>query len=417
MQKQISHRKPNPQLNLRHPLILSTDFYNNNVHEIFRWMRAEAPVYKAKFTRWKTVYLISRYADVEAALKDPRFVKDTKNIQGKSSWGGGNFWVPKSFRPLMHNMLNSDEPDHRRLRNLVHKAFTPKRVAELEPKIEEIAQRLIHQAKKEGRFDLIDSFAQPLPIAVIAHMLGIPNEDLPQFTANAEGFLVTPTPINMLKAVPAISRFVKYIRQLADQRRADPQDDLITGLVEAEDEGDRFSEDELIGMVFLLFVAGHETTVNLIANGTKALLEHPDQFDLLKQHPEYVESAVEEFLRFDGPLETTEMSFAREDITLHGVTIPRGMTVLPALLSANRDESVFDHPDQLDILRSPNKHLSFGKGIHFCLGAPLARLEAKKAFCTLLQEVPDLQLAIPADQLKFRKMVILHRLENLPVQI
>ncbi|MFK7800659.1 MAG: cytochrome P450 [Anaerolineae bacterium] len=405
------------QLQLKHPLNLSSDFYNNQTHEIFQWMRAEAPVYKAKLTRWKTVYLISRYADVEAALKDPRFVKDINNIKGKSRWGGGNFWVPKAFRPLLHNMLNSDEPDHRRLRNLVHKAFTPKRVLELEPKIEEIAQRLIQSAKKKGSFDLIEEFAQPLPIAVIAHMLGIPNDDLPEFTANAEGFLVTPTPINMLRAVPAITRFTKYIRELAAKRQASPQDDLISALVEAEEDGDRFSEDELIGMVFLLFVAGHETTVNLIANGTKALLDHPDQFDLLKQHPEYVDSAVEEFLRFDGPLETTEMSFAREDISLHGVTIPKGMTVLPALLSANRDETVFENPDQLDILRMPNKHLSFGKGIHFCLGAPLARLESKKAFCTLLQEMPNLEYAVPAEQVRFRNMPMLHRLEELPVKI
>ena len=404
-------------MNLNHPVNLSSDFFNNNTHEIFRWMRAEAPVYKAKLTRWKTVYLINRYADIEAALKDPRFVKDTNNIKGKSSWGGGNFWVPKAFRPLLHNMLNSDEPDHRRLRNLVHKAFTPKRVMELEPQIEEIASRLIQAAKKKGQFDLIESFAQPLPIAVIAHMLGIPDEDLPHFRANAEGFLVTPTPINMLRAVPAIKRFTTYIRKLADKRRSNPQDDLITALVEAEEDGDRFTEDELIGMVFLLFVAGHETTVNLIANGTKALLDHPDQFDLLKQHPEYVESAVEEFLRFDGPLETTEMSFAREDITLHNVTIPRGATVLPTLLSANRDETVFENPDQLDLLRTPNKHLSFGKGIHFCLGAPLARLEAKTAFCILLQEVPDLALAVPASQVRFRNMVLLHRLESLPVKV
>ena len=403
-------------MHLKHPLNLSTDFYNNNVHDIFRWMRAEAPVYKAQLTRWKTIYLISRYADIEAALKDPRFVKDSNNIQGKSSWGGG-FWVPPAFRPLINNMLNSDEPDHRRLRTLVQKAFTPKRVMALEPQIEEIAQRLIHAAKKEGEFDLIDSFAQPLPIAVIAHMLGIPTEDLPEFSANAEGFLVTPTPLNMIRAVPAISRFTKYIRKLADKRRADPQDDLITALAQAETDGDHLSEDELIGMVFLLFVAGHETTVNLIANGTKALLDHPAQFELLKQHPEHVESAVEEFLRFDGPLETTEMSFAREDILLHGVKIPRGMTVLPALISANRDETVFENPDQLDILRTPNKHLSFGKGIHFCLGAPLARLEAKKAFNTLLQEIPQLKLAIPSHQIRFRNIAILHRLEALPVKI
>lgn len=404
-------------MQVNHPLNLSTDFYNNHTHEIFRSLRQHSPVVRAKLTRWKPVYLVTRYADCENILKDARFFKDVRNANKGAGRGGGNFWMPKAFRPMMQNMLNSDEPDHRRLRNLVHKAFTPKRVQELEPKIEQIAQELIHVAKQKGTFDLISDFAQPLPLRVIAEMLGIYGDDYKLFSNNAKGFLVNPTPINLIKAVPAVLRFTTHIRRLADERRANPKDDLITALSQAEDEGERFTEDELVGMVFLLFIAGHETTVNLIANGTKALLEHPDQFDLLKSRPEHIDSAIEEFLRFDGPLETSEMYFAGQDMTMHGVTIPKKAMVLPVLLSANRDEAIFDNPDQLDILRSPNKHLSFGKGIHFCLGAPLARLEARKAFCTLLSEMPDIKLAVRPNALKYENIVMLHRLLELPVTV
>ena len=210
---------------------------------------------------------------------------------------------------------------------------------------------------------------------------------------------------------------MNYIRALADLRRRDPRDDLLTGLVQAEDEGERLSEEELLAMVFLLLVAGHETTVNLLATGTLALLNHPDQFELLRKNPDIIDTAVEELLRYDGPLQTTELSFARETLNLHGVTIPKGRVVVPALLSANRDETVFDNPDQLDLQRDPNRHLAFGLGIHYCLGAPLARLEARIAFNSLLERFPNLRLAVPAPQVKFQNVLILRRLSALPLQV
>ncbi|MCB0107708.1 MAG: cytochrome P450, partial [Caldilineaceae bacterium] len=323
--------------------------------------------------------------------------------------------MPKAFEPLLHNMLNMDDPDHRRLRNLVHKAFTPRMIMGLAERIETIANELLDAAIAQERVDLIKAFAIPLPVTVIAELIGIPAADRMYFRRLTERIIVSPTPLNMIGAIPAVWQFLRYIRGLADQRRADPQEDLLTALIQAEDAGEQLTEDELLGMVFLLLVAGHETTVNLIGNGTLALLNNPDQLELLRNNPDLAESAVEELLRYDSPVMTAEMGFAREEMTLHGVTIPKGATVLPALLSANRDETVFANADQLDLTRSPNRHLAFGQGIHYCLGSPLARLEGKIAFNTLLARAPALRLAVEPAQIKYRNVMILHGLTALPV--
>lgn len=383
-------------------------------HALFARLRQEAPVTPAKLTRWQNVYLINRYEDVVAAIKDERLVKNPKAVSAKGN-GQGMPWMPKAFEPLMHNMLNMDDPDHRRLRNLVHKAFTPRMIMGLAGRIETIANELLDKALAQGRVDLIQAFALPLPVTVIAEMIGIPDEDRAQFRRWTERIVVSPTPLNMVGAIPAVWQFMRYVRQLAEQRRTDPRDDLLSALIQAEDEGEQFTEDELLGMVFLLLVAGHETTVNLIGNGTFALLNNPDQLDLLRNNPDLAESAVEELLRYDSPVLTTELSFAREEMTLHGVTIPKGATVLPVLLSANRDESVFEQPDQLDLTRSPNRHLAFGQGIHYCLGSPLARLEGKIAFNTLRARAPQLHLAVAADRIEYQNIMILHGLKTLPV--
>lgn len=401
---------------MNHPLRLTSQDFNQNAHQYFKWMRQESPVYKAKMSRWKDAYLVTRYDDVSDLFKDERLVKDPNNAKGTGG-GNGMFWTPKFMEPLLKNMLNSDEPEHRRLRNLVHKAFTPRMITQLAPRIEEIAHQLVDKMQQKNEVDLIQDFALPLPVQVIAEMLGIPANEQDEFRYFTSKILVNPTPTNILRAVPAMFGFLKYVRRLAEQRREAPRDDLLTALVQAEDEGDHFTENELLGMVFLLLVAGHETTVNLIANGTLALLENPDQLQLLRSDYGLMETAVEEFLRYDGPLHTTEASFARDPITLHGTTIPQGALVLPALLSANRDETIFENADQLDVTRTPNKHLAFGKGIHYCLGAPLARLEGKIAFCTLLERLPNLRLSIPSQQLEWDGMILVHRLKSLPVVV
>ncbi|MEZ4863165.1 MAG: cytochrome P450 [Caldilineaceae bacterium] len=396
------------------PVKMYSSDFNHHTHQHFARLRQEAPVTPAYLTRWQKVYLINRYADVWAALKDERLSKDPKQV-GVSGNGSGLPWMPKSFEPLLHNMLNMDDPDHRRLRNLVHKAFTPRMIANMAPRIETIAHDLLDQAQAKGRIDLLRDFALPLPVTVIAEMIGIPPADRARFRAWTESIVVSPTPVNMVRALPAVWSFLRYARQLSAQRRADPQDDLLTALVQAEDEGEHFTEDELLGMTFLLLVAGHETTVNLIGNGVFALLSNPEQLQLLREQPALMESAIEELLRYDGPVMTTEMNFAKEPIEWYGVTIPRGAVVLPALLSANRDETAFPHADQLDITRSPNRHVAFGHGIHYCLGAPLARLEGKIALATLLERSPQLRLAVDPAHVEHQNVMILHRLKALPV--
>ncbi|MGB1250410.1 MAG: cytochrome P450 family protein [Candidatus Promineifilaceae bacterium] len=402
-------------MKIKHPIRMNSAEFNQYSHEHFAWLRENKPVYQGKLTRISKTYLITRYADVNALLLDSeRLVKNPNSAKTESGKSTG-MWLPKAFRPLMHNMLNSDGPDHRRLRNLVHKAFTPRMIAKLRPRIEAIANELLHEATCGSPIDLIEAFALPLPITVIAEMVGIPPADRAQFRAWTERIIVNPTPLNLARATFAIRSFMRYMLALADQRRAEPQDDLLTALVQAEDEGDKLTQDELVGTIFLLLVAGHETTVNLISNGTRALLENPDQFELLKSQPDLIDSAIEEMLRYDGPLQTTEQAFAKRAFELHGVTIPQGALVMPSILSANRDEAAFAHADQFDIQRSPNKHLAFGKGLHYCLGAPLARLEAKIAFCALMQHAPNLQLAVPSAELRYKQALIIHRLEALPV--
>lgn len=403
-------------MNIKHPINLSSAEFANNTHATFRWMRANAPLYEARMTRWKRAYLLTRYDDVSEALLDPRLAKDPNNARTKSG-RSGNIWMPKTFRPLMHSMLNTDEPDHRRLRNLVHKAFTPRMIRRLIPRIEAITHDLLDKAQHKPEIDLIRDFALPLPVTVIAEMIGIPEQDRARFFGWTQAIVVNPTPLNMARAVPAVTKILKYFRKLAAERRAYPQDDLLTALAQAEDGGDRLSEDELLGTLFLLLVAGHETTVNLIANGTLALLTHPEQLELLRGDFGLMETAVEELLRYDGPLQTTEIYFTREPITYHGVEVPQGSILLPSILSANRDETIFENADRLDITRTPNKHLAFGQGIHYCLGAPLARLEGKIAFCALLERFPNLRLSVPATDLRYKNIMLLHRLNNLPVSL
>jgi cytochrome P450 PksS len=209
--------------------------------------------------------------------------------------------------------------------------------------------------------------------------------------------------------------FIRYLRRFFKVRRRDPQDDLASALIQAEEAGDKLSEDELLAMVFLLLIAGHETTVNLIASGTLALLTHPDQIEKLRREPALIKSAIEELLRYTAPVFMSTERYAREDVTLHGVMIPRGEMTLGVIGSANRDETIFQNPDQLDITREPNKHLSFGQGIHFCLGAPLARMEAQIAINTLLRRMPNLRLKVPPDSLPWRPSMILRGLDVLPV--
>jgi cytochrome P450 PksS len=316
---------------------------------------------------------------------------------------------------MARNMLDLDGPDHARLRALVHKAFTPRLVERLQARIQTLADELLDRGWHDGRLELVGSYALPLPTIVIADLLGIPVSDRQQFHRWSSRMVSMSTARDVLLAIPAAWLFLRYLRRLVARRRTRPSNDLLSALLRAEAAGDRLSEDELLAMVVLLLIAGHETTVNLIASGTLALLEHPDQLYRLRCQPDLIASAVEELLRFTSPLDIATERYVLEDLELAGVSIPRGSLVLAVLGAANRDERRFPRPDTLDLARAPNPHLAFGQGPHYCLGAPLARLEGQIAIGTLVRRLPELRLAVPPGALRWRRGVFLRGLERLPV--
>jgi cytochrome P450 PksS len=394
--------------------IASAEF-KANPYPFYAWLRAEAPVYRVVLPDKRPAWLISRYADVAATLRDERFIKN-RYLAMSSDQLAKQPWRPGFFKPMDYIMLELDAPDHTRLRGLVHKAFTPRLIENMRERILTISNELVDVAERRGQMDLIRDFALPLPVNVICDILGIPPGEQHKFHRWSNAIIAsTASRWGTMRMIPDMVAFLRYIRRLIQMRRADPQDDLTSMLVQAEEAGDQLSEDELVAMIFLLLVAGHETTVNLIGNGMLALLEHRDQMEKLQNDPSLMKPAVEELLRYDSPVEMADTRYAREAITIEGVTIPRGEIVFAVIASANRDETQFLHPDRLDITRDPNRHLAFGQGIHYCLGAPLARLEGQIAIHTLLTRMPDLQLAVPSSALRWRKGLMLRGLESLPV--
>jgi cytochrome P450 len=380
-------------------------------------LRAEAPVYRVALPGKQAAWLVCRYHDVAAVLKDARFTKDRLNARAPGE-AVKEPWVPAFARPLARNMLDVDEPDHARLRALVGKAFTPRLVEGLRGRINTLAEELLDEARRRGRLELIADYARPVPTTIIAELLGVPVADRERFARWSGAIVAANTSAwAMLRAVPNLWWFVRYIRELVRTRRAEPRDDLIGVLVQAEEAGDRLNEDELVSMIFLLLIAGHETTVNLIGNGVLALLDHPEELQRLRDDPNLIKPAIEELLRFAGPLETATERYAREDVTIAGVTIPRGDLVFAALASANRDEDQFPDPDRLDLAREPNRHLAFGLGPHYCLGAPLARLEGQIAIEVLLRRVRELRLAVDRSSLRWRRQLVLRGLEALPLAV
>jgi cytochrome P450 PksS len=387
-----------------------------NPYPFYARLRAQAPVSPVTLPDGRTAWLITRYDDVVLALKDPRLAKDQFRALSPEQLGKQP-WVPALFKPLTRNMLDVDEPDHTRLRVLVQKAFTPRLIEQMRDHIQALTDRLLDAVQDRGRMDLIRDYALPIPTTIIAEMLGLPVSDRHRFQRWSQA-LVSADAASRWGMVWAIWNgwfFLRYIRRQIRARRAAPRDDLLSGLVQVEEAGQQFSEDELLSMVFLLLIAGYETTVNLIGNGMLALLEHPDQLKRLRNDPTLIKPAVEELLRYGNPLETATERYPREDVTLAGVTIPRGALVFAALASANRDERQFADPDKLDITREPNKHLAFGLGAHYCLGASLARLEGQIAINTLLRRTAQLRLVVAPEALRWRRGLVLRGLQALPV--
>jgi len=371
-------------------------------------LRAEDPVHHNPLGFW----VLTRYEEVVAALRDPRLIKEPI-----AAFVAARFGAPMPAMGL--SMLDRDPPDHTRLRSLVNKAFTPRVVEGLRPHIQKIVDGLLARVEGAGTMDLIEEFAYPLPVTVICQMLGVPVEDRERFkqwgldiARGLDAILLPPDSDVARRSVAARRALADYFRALIAERRAAPRGDMLSDLIAAEEAGDKLSEDELLATCILLLVAGHETTVNLIGNGTLALLRHPDQLRRLREDPGLIASAVEELLRYDGPVQRTAR-IPREDITIGGRTIGKGEMVMPFLGAADRDPAQFPEPDRLDITRADNRHIAFGWGIHFCLGAPLARVEGQIAINTLVGRLPKLALA--TDRPEFRQSLTLRGLKSLPV--
>jgi len=394
---------------------LASPKFKADPYPFFARLREQAPVCRVALPGGQPAWLITRYEDVAAALKEERLGKDRLKALTPDQ-ATRQPWVPAMFRPLTRNMLDLDPPDHTRLRGLVQKAFTPRLVERMRERTQSLTQELLDAALRRRRADLIRDYALPVPTTIIAEMLGVPVEDRHRFHRWSRVIVASdPSGPGMLKAIPSVLFFLRYIRRLVRARRADPRDDLLSALARTEEAGDQLDEDELLAMIFLLLVAGHETTVNLIGNGSLALMKNPGQMEKLRAEPSGIKTAVEELLRYESPLATATERFAREDIAVAGVTIPRGGLVYAVLASANRDPRQFPDPDTLDLAREPNKHLAFGLGIHYCLGAPLARLEGEIAISTLLRRAPGLRLSVAPEALRWRRGLVLRGLESLPV--
>jgi cytochrome P450 len=393
--------------------ILSPEFKSNPFPLLSR-LRAEHAVCRVTLPDKTPVWLVTRYEDVKTLLTDERFAKSRYNALTPEQLRKQP-WIPPMFRPLERTMLDLDPPDHTRLRQFVHKAFTPRLIEQMRERVQTLANELLDAAARRGEMDLIRDYALPLPMTIITEILGVPIQDRDKFHKWSK-VIVSVDQFNAnWRVIPAIWMFNRYLRRFFKVRRADLRDDLVSALIQGEEAGDRLSEDELLAMVFLLLVAGHETTVNLIGSGTLELLQHPDQMEKLRRDPTLIKSAVEELLRYTAPVFMSTERYARDDVTIQGVTIPRGEMTLGVIGSANRDVTVFENPETLDIEREPNKHLSFGQGTHYCLGAALARLEAQIAINTLLERMRKLRLKGSPESLRWRRSLILRGLKALPV--
>ncbi|MFD1931866.1 MULTISPECIES: cytochrome P450 family protein [Nonomuraea] len=387
---------------------LFTPEFSRNPYAVYTPLRGQGPVFPIDFPPGFEAYLIIDHEHGRAALNDPRLSKDMQRF-------GDYFRAIATEDDILFdsNMLSVDPPDHTRLRRIVSKAFTPRRVEELRPRVQQITDELI-SSFDGGTAELLDEFAFPLPIIVICELLGVPADDRDLFR-EWSALLVNPTfePEEVERRRAAARATTAYFRELSKERRAEPREDLISALVAM----DELTEKELISTLSLLLIAGHETTVNLIGNGVLALLRNRDQLDLLRAKPELLPNAVEEFLRYDGPVERSTPRFAAEDLEIAGTRIPRGSMVHISIGAVGRDPSVHADPDTLDITRSDNRHMAFGHGIHFCLGAPLARMEGQIAIGTLLDRLPGLELGCTEEELSWRLTgSVVRGLSRLPVR-
>ncbi len=394
---------------------LTSEAFNQNPYPVYQAMREEAPVY------WSDAWgcwLLTRYQDIIKTLQDYQTFTSLGRLTATMELPEP-LWekVAPLVRHYSQGLINVDPPDHTRMRQLVHMAFTPRAIRKMRAYIEAIVERLIDEQIERGELDVIWDFSYPLPVTVIAEMMGIPVEDHAKFkrwSGEIVGFMATPKPSPevLLKSQDALLAMQQYFRDIYARRRLAPADDLITALVQAELEGDKLTEEEMVSSCVTILIGGHETTTYLIANGMYALLQHPAQLRLLCDNPALDASAIEEFLRYEGPFQRNRR-IATRDVKIGDMTIKKDQLVMQFLGAANRDPARFDNPDALDLTRSPNRHLAFGYGPHFCLGAPLARLEAPLAIRALLTKLRRIRLA--HEDLEWNS-ALFRGLKSLPIQ-
>lgn len=412
---------------VQEPPLLEVDFtsqaFKQDPFATLARLRAGGPVIRVRLPFFGKVWLATHYDAVNDLLRDhPRFVQDP--ARGGNRWMGTIVrWLPGNLRPLATNMLLRDPPDHRRLRGLVEQAFQRNSIESLRPRLEVLVGEALdaladRAARSPGGVDLVAHFARPFPLAVICEMLGLPPEDRPRFSRWAMQFSSADSvPGALWGLFTGVSRLMHYIRQEFRRRRRRPGEGLMGALIEVEEAGERLSEDELVAMVFLLLAAGHETTLYQIAGGLLTLLDHPGQFEELRADPRLDETAVQELLRHLSLAQLSKPRYAAQDTEFHGQPIRRGQVLLGCLAAANTDPAAFEGPEALDLRRHPNRHLAFGAGIHFCLGAKLARVETALALRGLISRFPRLRLAVPRSQIRFTSRLGMRAVAALPIQL
>ena len=370
-----------------------------NPYEVYERLRSENPIHRMRLIN---AWALTGYDDALAILQDHRRFSSGEN--------------KLEYAPY-RTMLDLDPPDHTRLRSLVSKAFTPRAVAALGPRIQEIVEELLEDLADRDSFDLINDFAFPLPVIVIAEMLGIPAEDRDRFNVWSNDIALAVEPIlsgeEIVRVERASDEIIEYFEGIIEQRRKQPRDDMLSALLAAEEEGDRLSHDELLGTLMLLLVAGNETTRSLIGNGMLALLKNPEQLQRLWENPELLETAIDEMLRYDSPVQFI-IRVVLEDTEFNGKRFRAGQKVIILVGAANRDPTVFADPGALDIGRQEKSHISFGRGIHYCLGSPLALLEAQVAFANLIERFSSIELV---SEPEFRDQIVLRGVESLWIRV
>ena len=378
---------------------LTSSAFIEDPYRTYEQLRQKDPVHRMRLIE---AWALTRYEDVQDVLADhKRFTNAERNY---------DYMQYRTF-------LDLDPPDHTRLRGLVSKAFTPRAVRELGPRVQELVDELLDAVAGKGRIDLISDFAFPLPVIVIAEMLGVPAQDRTRFREWSDDIALSVNPLlnseQIERVQQATEELFEYFEGIIEQRRQAPQNDMISALLAAEEEGDRLTHEELLSTLMLLLVAGNETTRNLIGNGMLALLKNPAQLQRLREHPELLDSAINELLRYDSPVQMDARN-AIDDVEIGGKRIAAGQRILAIVGAANRDPQIFANPDQLDIGRDEVSHLSFGRGIHYCLGSPLAILEGRIAFTSLLDRFSSIRLA---SEPVFKDQIVLRGVEELWVEV